>query len=80
MSGRISPFRFRLEAAADRLAALAARTSPRERMAIHRESVAVREAAGMLEGEACELCSGKGQVLRDGKDTACSYCGGTGDL
>lgn len=76
----MSPFRFRLDAAADRLSALASRTSPLERMAIEREAVAVRAASAMLEGVACEMCSGKGQVLRDGKDTSCWYCGGKGDL
>ena len=68
----ISPFRKRLELAANRLEELAQRSSPMAASEIRREVVAVREASRLLEGEPCEHCGGRGPQ--------CGWCGGTGDL
>lgn len=68
---KISPFRKRLLNASDRLRALADRSAPSMADRMIREAVAIKEAAGMLEGEQCPCL---------GAVDECKRCGGTGEL
>jgi hypothetical protein len=81
---RISPFRQRIESAAKRLEGLAKRSSSMQEAAVRREIVALREASALLEGEPCNVCDGRGEVMRETewqtKIDRCPNCGGTGDL
>lgn len=55
-----------------------------QEVAVRREIVALREAFAMLEGEPCNVCDGRGEVMRETewqtKIDRCPNCGGTGDL
>lgn len=80
MNEQISPFRRRLELAANRLEELARRSSPSVVVEIRRELVAIREASRLLEGEPCEQCQGRGDQAPRRSASACTWCDGTGDL